>query len=184
MADTKRVRGAKSLGRVEGQQGVMAVVLRDVPKGHDWGWFSREDPRMHLQTVDEEHRNLYKVWLEEQGRRVFQPDGAIPAKVLKALRTDVTKRRDSIEAKWVNFTIKQGWLTHSVKGPTIRLTAYPGTNRFERLIDLGQYLAPEFVPRVTPRDVRLNDEYAVVEIWPERPEPDRYWIQLPPILWT
>src|ERR1022692_1949001 len=30
----------------------MTVILRGLPKGFDWGWYSREDPRMHLQIVD------------------------------------------------------------------------------------------------------------------------------------
>jgi hypothetical protein len=161
----------------------MAVVLRNIPKGHDWGWFSREDPRMHLQTVDEEHRNLYKVWLEEKGARAFQPAAAIPAKVLKALQAEFERRRASVEAKWVNLMIKQGWLTLAVQGGIIVLTAYPRTSRFERTIELDQHLAPAFAGRVRPRDVRLNEEFAVVEIWPDKPEADRYWIDIPPILW-
>jgi len=37
----------------------MPAILRDVPSGHKWGWYSREDQRMHLQSVDGKYK--YKV---------------------------------------------------------------------------------------------------------------------------
>jgi hypothetical protein len=64
------------------------VILRNVPAGYHWGWYSREDQRMHLQTVDSKHSNQYKVWLERDGKRAFEPETAIPAKVLKALQKE------------------------------------------------------------------------------------------------
>jgi len=46
----------------------MAVIIRNVPPTYNWGWFSREDPRMHVQTVDRVHLHLnYKIWLEREG---------------------------------------------------------------------------------------------------------------------
>ena len=59
-------------------QTAMPIVLRNVPSGCTWGWYSREDPRMHLQTLDETHQ--YKIWLESKGRRVVEPVGKIPAR--------------------------------------------------------------------------------------------------------
>src|SRR4051812_31009476 len=64
----------------------MPAILRDVPPGFNWGWYSREDPRMHLQTVDAEHQGDHKVWLEARGRRVFEPAMKIPSRVLKEIR--------------------------------------------------------------------------------------------------
>jgi hypothetical protein len=49
------------------------LVVEDVPPKHDWGWASREDPRMHLQSRLPENGENYKVWLEEKGRRTFIP---------------------------------------------------------------------------------------------------------------
>lgn len=164
----------------------MAVVLRNVPPGYHWGWFSREDQRMHLQVVDEQHRRLkYKVWLEAKGRRAFEPEGTIPPKLLKSLKTQVEHWLPTIEAKWVNLMIKQGWLRHAVRGPIVTLIAYANTpNRFERVIDLREYLAPEFAARIQPQDVALNDEFAVVALYATKPETDQPWIQIPPILWS
>src|SRR5262245_2313610 len=163
---------------------VMPVIVRDVPPGYDWGWYSREDPRMHLQTVDERHRNVYKVWLEANGKRVFQPAGSIPPKILKKLQTHLVRWRDSGEAQWVTLMICYGWLRCTVRKPVITLTAYPGfPHRFERSVDLSEEFAPEFVARLSPSDVRLNDEYAVIEFEPHRPEGQRMWISLPEVLW-
>src|SRR5688572_16932865 len=95
----------------------MAVVLRDVPFGFNWGFFSREDPRMHLQVVSRKHLDLdYKVWLERAGRRVLEPEGAIPARVLKKLVAEIEAQIKSIEAEWVHFMIKQRWLRLAVRG--------------------------------------------------------------------
>lgn len=78
----------------------IVVILRGVPTGIDWGWFSREDPRMHLQTVDSKNLNRFKVWLEANGKRAFEAVGKVPAKTLKALETEVKKLRRHIESRW------------------------------------------------------------------------------------
>src|SRR5262245_12333499 len=118
----------------------MAVILRDVPGGYNWGWYSREDPRMHLQTVADVHRNLYKVWLEKKGTRVFEPVGAIPAKVLKKLQSEVAKLRRHIEGRWASFMIMNRWLQLHVTLPEVSITLYPGTpNRFARKVNLENW---------------------------------------------
>src|SRR5208337_3051637 len=74
----------------------MAVILRDVPPGYNWGWFSREDPRMHLQTLDRKNFGLHKVWLEQKGKRVVLPEGTVPARVLKVLTAEIRRKRRHI----------------------------------------------------------------------------------------
>src|SRR5207244_1144842 len=101
------------------------IILKSVPKGFNWGWFSREDPRMHLQTVEAKHRNEYKVWLERNGRRVFEPAGDIPSKVLKALEAEVTSGRIRVEAQWVEMMIRYDWLRVHLRGREVTLTVYP-----------------------------------------------------------
>ena len=46
---------------------------------------------MHLQSVERKYN--YKVWLEDKGKRIFEPVDKIPAKVLKALRETVVEKR-------------------------------------------------------------------------------------------
>lgn len=93
----------------------MAVIIRGKPPTYDWGWFSREDQRMHLQVVDRLHWKLhYKVWLEREGKKVFEPEPGIPAK----------------------------------------------------------------------QDLTLNEEFAMLEIFPQRPEGARIHERLEDLLWT
>ena len=65
----------------------MPVIIRNVPPGFNWGWYSREDPCMHVQTLDGPE---YKIWLEEAGKRVFEPVGRtrwLPTQVFQANST-------------------------------------------------------------------------------------------------
>jgi hypothetical protein len=169
------------------------IILRSVPKGYNWGWFSREDPRMHLQTVDAKHRNEYKVWLEAQGKRVFDPVGSIPSKVLRPLDAEVKRARIRVEAQWVSLMIANDWLTFTMQGSVITLIAYPGFpgGRFTRTVDLADYLQGIYSPTsqmwpkipVKPEEVGLNGEIAALEIWTQKHESARYHISLPEILW-
>ena len=162
----------------------MAVLLRDLPAGCNWGWYSREEPRMHLQTVDRKNLNLYKVWLEREGRRVFEPADKIPAKILKRLEAEVHKKRDHLDGRWVDFMIDNCWLEHRLAGTRVTLIAYPDTpNRFTRTLDLADYFRPAALAEIGPDDLTLNSELAALEIWPDRPEPRRHHIRLAPILW-
>ena len=118
----------------------MAVVLRNVAD-HNWGWFSREDPRMHLQTVDpqaQKERTEAKVWLEAKGQRTFElAEGDISGPNLKKLRAKVTADRQYIETLWVGFMIENGWLKAEIAESVVTLTAYPGQhNAFTRKINL------------------------------------------------
>ena len=98
----------------------MAIIIRDRPPTYDWGWFSREEPRMHLQTVDKDHRRLhFKIWLEKAGRRVFEPEPGIPAKILKVVQAEILQQRDRIEAYWASFMVKNDWLKVELTGSTM-----------------------------------------------------------------
>ena len=70
----------------------MATLIHNVA-GHDWGWFSREDQRMHLQTVESGARvgpNKARVWLENKGQRIFElATGDISGPDLKRLKAKV-----------------------------------------------------------------------------------------------
>jgi hypothetical protein len=118
----------------------MAVILRNVIN-HDWGFFSKEDQRMHLQTVDLSSLkgpNKAKVWLEECGRRTCESaDGKIVGSDLKKLQIKIASERAIIEIKWIHFMISNDWIKAELHGSTIILTAYPDShNRYKRTIDL------------------------------------------------
>jgi hypothetical protein len=164
----------------------MPVILRDVPPTYHWGWYSRENQRMHLQVVDRRHCSLrHKVWLESKGRRVFEPAAPIPARIRQRLEAEVRRQRHRIEAEWVAFMIANGWLTFRLDGLAITLTAYPKSpNRFHRSVDLKKLIPNASVAqKVTPDVIGLNEEFAWLEIFTNRPEGRRITEPLAPVLW-
>lgn len=164
----------------------MTVLIRDKPPTYNWGWFSREEPRMHLQVVDKVHGFLhYKVWLEDKTRRVIQPAAPIPPKVFKVLQNEIDKQRERIETYWIIFMIKNGWLQVRLKSGLITIFAYPHTlNHFERTLPLAEVIPNEEVARkVTPQDVTLNVEYGFLEIFPKKEIAARDHVRLDTILW-
>ncbi len=172
-------------GRKRAKQDI-AIIIRDKPPTYDWGWFSREDPRMHLQTVDKDHRRLhYKIWLEKTGRRTFEPEPGIPAKVLKVLQAEILQQRERIEAYWASFMIKNNWLKVALSGTTLTLYAYPNLpSHFERTIDLHDLIGnAEVASKITPAEVALNEEFGCLELFPQRDEGSRLHEPLEKILW-
>lgn len=123
----------------------MATLIHNVA-GHDWGWFSREDQRMHLQTVESGARvgpNKARVWLENKGQRIFElATGDISGPDLKRLKAKVDSERKDLESRWVTFMVLQGWITAELRAPIIVVTAYPNThNKFTRELDLRKLQA-------------------------------------------
>jgi hypothetical protein len=118
----------------------MAVILRNVVN-HNWGFFSDEDQRMHLQTVDLESLkgpNKIKIWLEEKGHRICKLAlGTLSGPDLKKLQNKIENDREVIEVKWVHFMINNDWVEAKLNGSIVTLIAYPKShNRYERTIDL------------------------------------------------
>jgi len=160
----------------------MPAILRDVPPGHKWGWYSREDQRMHLQSVERKYG--YKVWLEDRGERVFEPVGKIPPKVLKALHEVVSDKRQFIEDNWVDLMLDKGWLALHIALPKLTLVAYPNTpNKFSRVIDLTTWLNSKLLATLTPDIIELNQEMAALRLWTNRPEEQAYDARLSRLLW-
>jgi hypothetical protein len=169
----------------------MAVVLRNVAD-HDWGWFSREDPRMHLQTVEDGARkghNKVHVWLENKGKRTFEGvTGNIPSYDLKKLKTKVDAERDQIEDKWIVFMLKNGWLKAELKGRVVTITAYPDTrNSFTREIDLSQEFPGAYPDNerswdVIPVYVNLDPEHCALAVGGTKKMDDRNHIYLGDVL--
>jgi hypothetical protein len=169
------------------------IILRSVPSGYDWGWYSREDSRMHVQTVDRKNERRYKVWLEKDGRRVFEPVGKIPAKVLKALEAEVKDMRRHVEARWVHLMIDNDWLKLNMSGRQVTVTAYPNVPgaRFTRTFDIADYFPARYDPTsqiknktpIKPEDLVLSEEMAAIEVFPQKEESRRHHLFLPTILW-
>jgi hypothetical protein len=163
-------------------ESAMSVVVRNVPKGHNWGWYSREDPRMHLQSVDQKHD--FKVWLESDGKRVFESVGKIPAAVLKRLSQEVAEHRKFIETRWVSFMINQRWLQMHISLPMITFVAYPNyPHKFTRTVDLRADFDPKYVATLTPDIIELNEEMGSLRLSTDRTEDRVDDVRLSTILW-
>jgi hypothetical protein len=162
----------------------MPVIIRNTPPGYNWGWYATEEPRMHLQTVDQQHRNLFKIWLEERGRRVCEPVGKIPSKVFKSIQTAIARNRMTIEDHWVGFAIRQRWMQAHLAAPLVTVVVYPNTpNAFTRNIDLTPHLLMREIQALRPEDVTFCPEMASLQIWPWRPEDERQDIRLSRQIW-
>lgn len=157
----------------------MSVILRNVIS-RNWGWFSRENERMHLQTLDDKGQPQ-KVWLEERGQRVCEPaaDCTLPGSELKKLREKVQLERSFIELRWINFMIAHGWLIARLDGSIVTLTAYPRThNAFERQIELRDVYPGAYSKDVIrtwealPIVVSLDAEHCCLVVGDQRDEPD------------
>jgi hypothetical protein len=181
--ETRMEKTKRSPAKLTRRPEKMPVVIRNAPPGHNWGWYSREDPRMHLQSVDAEHN--YKVWLEDKGKRIFQPVGSIPGKVVKSLKSAVADRRQFLEDLWVRLMLDHGWLDLHVALPQLTLVAYPKlTGNFVRKIDLREWFSPQQLTTLQPEIITLNRELAALRLWTDRSEEQTpYDVRLSTLLW-
>jgi hypothetical protein len=160
----------------------LAAIIRNVPKGHHWGRFSREVPRMHLQTVDGKHH--YKIWLEENGKRIFEPVDEIPSAVLKKISEEVAEHYKFVETNWVRFMIKKGWLKMHIALPIITLVAYPNyAHKFTRTFDLREEIVEPYLSELTSDVIALNEEMGSLRLWTNRHESQAHDIRFSSILW-
>ena len=136
----------KALAKLQagGSITAMAVVLKNVAS-HNWGWFSNDDERIHLQTVDPKSLKqgvTAKFWLEKRGERVFElAAGSLSASDKKKLLAQVRKDQELIENSWVHWLIEKDWLLASLDGSMVTLTVYPDShNTYKRTIDMRKEL--------------------------------------------
>ncbi len=167
----------------------MAVILRAVPGGINWGWFSNEDERMHLQTVNSGQtvgKDTYSVWLEREGKRIFEIRGnssPIPAKVLKTLKAEVLRRRHEIEGEWLKWSFKRKWLVWTVVDEVVTLTLYPNNaNKIVRHIDLRK-MFPNYPKPMGQDDVAFSLEMNCLVIWPHLHESSQAHMLLQDMFW-
>jgi hypothetical protein len=158
----------------------METVLDDIPPGVTWCW-SSEFQRMHIQTVDQEH----KVWLESNGTRAFERVNKLPADVERILRQVVAVERTILDAKWIAFMIKNGWLfIDSYVGGVITLVVYPKSPASRHVeIDLNEVL-PRIVREISRNDFGLCTNPAAVVVWTSRNEASQHHLDLTEYIWN
>jgi hypothetical protein len=149
--------------------------LLDVPRGYTWWWASVPGfpRRMHLRSTPDEHR----VWLEKDGRRAFEADGAIDEAILAPLRRAVKRQRAFYDARWCHQMILRRWLELEWASETeVVLHAYPASDEaFSRHVDVRQHLPGAHA--VQESDLQLDRETASLQVRGQGSIP------LPTILW-
>jgi hypothetical protein len=101
-----------------------------------------------------------------------------------AERGAIDRNRQTIEDRWVSFTIRQGWIQAQLAATQVILMVYPNTpNAFTRKVDLTEHLTSEEIKTLRPEDIRLSPEMASLQIWPSRAEDQRQDIRLSTVIW-
>ena len=135
------------------------------------------EPRMHVRcfTVD----NTPKVYLEDRGHRVWEPEPGFPPDLERAVRADLEIQRHQIETAWTKEMIATwGWLDLEQDGAMVTLTAYRGTaENFNRVIDLRRD-AGVLHPPTGDGEVALTAEpEPAVVVYADRPS--RWQVRVP-----
>lgn len=168
----------------------MAILLKNVAK-HNWGFFSREDQRIHLQTVDKKSLykpNKVKYWLEDKGKRTFQlAEGNIDKQEEKLLQEKLEEDRPNIENHWICFMIENNWLKVDLYGDIIVLTAYPNShNSYERYINLREIFPGAYIHGKTwdkdPPKLYLDGSSGLLAVGTQENPDDRNHLDLVDII--
>lgn len=164
---------ARCLGDVP----LMPVVIRDSPqRGDAWGWYANELP-MHIQRIHGPHPQ--RVWLERDGRRIFEPDPPMAHRRESELRAVVSHHLASIERAWISSMVRQGWLTVATYGQRVVLTVYASSPEHRRSVklDLGDSLPLQDAAKP---EVHLDGETAeLVVVFSQH----KACLDLRPLLW-
>jgi hypothetical protein len=171
----------------------MSVYIRNVAN-HNWGWFSNEDQRMHIQTVDQKSikgPTKIRIWLETKGKRTFEVStGNLSPSDLKKLRAEVESQRDYLEIQWSAFMITNKWVTINLIGSVITITAYPNShNKFIRKLDLREEFPGAYYNGSGSWDRKkifasLDAEHEAIAVGPQEEMDLRIHIRLDRILWS
>ena len=161
-----------------------AIAMPSVLKvaGLNWGFYSDEEPRMHIQAMHGKHP--YKVWLERRGDRIFEPANDVPTAVLKRLKLELGSKEDRAENMWCGLMIDLGRVAFSVAAGSVTLTMYPGThNSYQRTFSLPEKAGRSTVS-LSKRDMELDSESAALIVGTDRPEDRWSYVRLAPIVFT
>ena len=139
--------------------------------------FPVPEPRMHVRcfTVD----GTPRVYLEDRGRRVWDPEPGFPPDLERAVRGEIEIQRDQIEAAWTREMIAQwGWLSLTPDGAMVTLTAYRGmAGEFTRTIDLRRDASILRPPTGEGEIALVAEPEPAVVVYADRPE--RWWVTVP-----
>ncbi len=163
----------------------MATILDGVAK-LDWGFYSREEDRMHLQVVGPRGSPNYKVFLEREGKRVFEPakDREPPPIVDKALRKALARDLHIVEAEWLDRLIKTKKILVKLHPATETATVdvYPGTrDKIHRTIILATHATVDEYD--SAEKWRLDGDLSALVLNADKDKRKQVYIYLPDVIW-
>jgi hypothetical protein len=166
----------------------MPKLLRQVG-GIDWGFFSEQETRLHLQSLGAVKE--YKVWLECGGSRCFEdaePRGnVLPPKIRRELYAATIQNRYPVENYWVAQQIKLGRLLVVVDPGryVATLKMYPGThNELVRQVDVSTLAKFPDGGKAYLKHYVLDGSLPALRFGTHLPEGEQYDLYLPGLLWT
>ncbi len=125
----------------------MAMLIRELPRGCVWGFFTEQRRWMNLTQIESwlpvnTPRNKllrFVIRLERDGHWCFEPQTPLSPALTRRLRARFDRHRADIEAAWVHYLIARGWLVLATEGRDAYLVVHPGTTD-ERRARLPRYL--------------------------------------------
>jgi len=122
---------------------------------------------MHLQVVAPKNVH-HKVWLENKGKRVFEPEGKVSASVLNPLRSYLKDHLFEVESEWANLLWETQWFKLKFVGNGVHAIVYPGTHQeFRRVVNLAVEF-PNGYQDMLAGSVTFNLKTSAIEVWPKR----------------
>lgn len=141
------------------------------------------EPRMHVRCFNLDGTPC--VYLEDRGRRVWEPEPGFPPDLERMVRGEIEIQRDQIEMAWAKEMIATwGWLDLEQDGAMVTLTAYRGTaENFNRVIDLRRDAGVLHPPAGEGEIALVAEPEPAIIVFADRPE--RWWVTVPlaGVLW-
>jgi hypothetical protein len=139
--ESTKARVAALLVQAASYLSALAVHIRNVG-GRDWGWYSEDNQRCHIQTTDGRKPKI-KFWLENKGQRCFdlaaESKGKLSSSQEKDLRKYLAEHQEEVEDAWAFYAVGKQWVRVGLTGHVATLLFYPSThNEFRRQVDLYQ----------------------------------------------
>jgi len=184
MVDPKKIVG-RHLSRVAMPTLFMAL-------GFNWGWFSREDERMHIQVVGRQPEADLGFWLETRGTKVFEPRNEVTRKLTSKDKGEILAKlrqeRVHVEEEWASLMIQKDWISARLDGTDLKVVAYPGTpGSFKRIVDLRKEFPGIYVkgngPPVDSEGIRFDSDKVSVVLNGNRHERKHIYLPLLDFLW-
>ena len=139
--------------------------------------FPVPEPRLHVRAFNVD--NTPKVYLEDRGHRVWDPEPGFPPDLERSARGEIELQRHQIELAWTKEMITTwAWLSLTQDGAMVTLTAYRGAvGEFTRRLDLRRDCGVLHPPGGRGEILLASEPEAAIVIYADRPP--QWQVRLP-----